>query len=230
MVTLGRILLSEIQFKACLLNLYYVKAQRKSDPPFQGQHRSCCNFTSVLGEPWPFWMCFMLLSNLEWRLSDYVLFVEAHDLIIFESLRSECGVNNDRLFCVPAWSLRGLHPYWVLWCLGLWVAQGISDRAGGGSLFYLRGTVKQWSLDFHQGWLMFPIPPLLSIQESVAFCLLKVWIILYLFLTGLGAQLFILSMNLWCHSVFLEDIAWGANNAVLKPKTGRETLGVKTES
>lgn len=50
-VSLGRIMLSEMQFKICLLSPYYVQGPGKSNPPLQDLHGSCYDFLFVLGQP-----------------------------------------------------------------------------------------------------------------------------------------------------------------------------------
>lgn len=120
---------------------------RENQSPSQDHHGRCYDFLSVLGQPWPFWVCSVLLSQPERGLSQYVLFVELYDLQIFAFLSSECGLNNDRLFWVAGRCLRDfVHSGCCVRCYE-W---SILERDGSGSFFNLRVTVKQWSLGFHQ--------------------------------------------------------------------------------
>lgn len=181
------------------------EAQRKSDPPFQDNHGGFCDFMSMSGQPGPNWECLVPLFNLEGCLSRYALFVDSYDQFIFASVK-QVWIKWWQTF-LGAWLIvQGFCPHCLL-CQMLWVAQTLSDRSGGGSLFHLWEAVKQWPLGFISKLAHVLMPPLLNMLKLVAFGLLKIWIVLYLFLTCLltilGAQLSVL----WTDPIFLKGVA-----------------------
>lgn len=139
------------------------KAQRKSDPPFQDKHGGCCDFMSISGQPGPNWECLVPLFNLEGCLFRYALVVDAYDQHIFASVK-QVWIKWWQTF-LSAWLIvEGFCPH-CLPCQLLWVAQTLSDRSGGGSLFHLWEAVKQWPLDFISKLALDPMPPCWTCQN-----------------------------------------------------------------
>lgn len=200
---LGRILLSAIQLKTCLLNPHYVQDPEKIRVFISGPAQALLWLPVCVGAAW---VCSVLLSHPERGLSQCALFVELYDLQMFAFLWSECGLNNDRLFWVAGWCPRN---FVHLGCCVICYEWYILDKDGSG-LFQHQSHCQAVVPGFSSNVVHVAHPPLLNMQASVAFDLL--WSeLFYLFLTCLfttvGTQLSILSTDPWCCSVFLEGAA-----------------------
>lgn len=121
-VALGRILLSEIQLKTCLLDPHYVQDPEKIRVSISGPAWTLLWLPACVGAALAILSVLCATVPPERGLSQYALFVELYDLQIFAFLWSGCRFNNDRLFWVAGRCLRdfvhsGCCVRWYEWCV-----------------------------------------------------------------------------------------------------------------